>query len=145
MAINKVLDSSVIVKWVSSDNENYLDKANTILKDAEKGKINLIAPELAKYEIGNALLKKSLPTEQAYHSLSIIANLPIRYVPETEDLAMETYKMAQEARLSGNPKFTYYDAAFNALAKSESAELITDNPKHQTKIKGVKVIALKDY
>ena len=40
---------------------------------------------------------------------------------------------------------TYYDASFMALAKQEKATLVTDNPKHQRKIQGIKVIALKNY
>ena len=40
---------------------------------------------------------------------------------------------------------TYYDASFIALAKQEDAILVTDNPKHQTKISGVKVVPLGEY
>lgn len=38
-----------------------------------------------------------------------------------------------------------YDASFAALAKRENAVLVTDNPKNQVKIKGVKVVPLEKY
>ena len=55
-----VADSSVTVKWINQFNEEYLKQADKLLTNAQAGSINLIAPELSKYEIGNALLKKKL-------------------------------------------------------------------------------------
>ncbi len=140
-----VVDSSVLVKWVSIDNESHIENADEILRDVQSGEVVLLAPELSKYEIGNALLKKGLPPHQAFQSLSTVYNLPVQFVPETEDLAAQTYEMADEVRSKGSPKFTYYDAAFAALAQQEHADLVTDNPKHQTKIKGITVIPLGEY
>lgn len=140
-----VVDSSVMVKWINRENEQNLDKSDKILLDVESRKTTVFAPELAKYEVGNTLLKKGLETYQAFHSLGTVYGLPIQFVSETETLALETYEMAKEIRSSGNTKFTYYDASFAAVAKQEDATLVTDNPKHQAKIKGVRVIALKDY
>lgn len=139
------MDSSVIVKFVNQDNESNLDKADQILRDVQSGKVSLVAPELAKYEVGNALLKKGLTMSQAFQSLGTVSSLPIQFVPETLEMARETYQMANEVRLSNDKKFTYYDASFTALAKQEEAVLITDNPKHQSKISGVKVVPLEKY
>jgi len=140
-----VPDSSVIVKWVSQDNELYLQQANRILQDVQKGDVSLLTPELAKYEVGNALLKKGLTSSQAFHSLGTVSSLPIQFVTETHELAALTYQMAYDLRLAGDKKFTYYDAAFTALAKQEGAVLITDNPKHQAKVSGIKVVPLEKY
>lgn len=140
-----VLDSSVIVKFVNQDNESRLEKADQILRDVQSGKVSLVSPELAKYEVGNALVKKGLKPGQAFQSLGTVSSLPIQFVPETLEMARETYQMAHEVRSSSNKKFTYYDAAFAALAKQEGAALITDNPKHQSKIGGVKVVPLEKY
>ncbi len=140
-----VTDSSVMVKWVSQDGELNLDKADQLLTDVQAGKVSLQAPELAKYEIGNALLKKGLSQTQAFQSLGTIYSLPIRFVAETEELANQTYQMANELRRGGDLKFTYYDASFAALAKQDGAILVTANPKHQAKIAGVKVISLENY
>ncbi|TSC85307.1 MAG: Uncharacterized protein G01um101416_929 [Microgenomates group bacterium Gr01-1014_16] len=137
--IKVVPDSSVIVKWVNQDNELNLDQADKLLNDVRVGKVELLAPELAKYEVGNALIKKGIADVHAFQSLGTVYSLPIRFMSETEALADETYQMARKAGL------TYYDASFAALVKQEGAALVTANPKHQTKIVGVKVISLEDY
>lgn len=134
-----VVDSSVSVKWVNQIDEKLLDQADRLLSDALSRSVNLLAPELSKYEIGNALLKKKLDLPRAYESLGTVYQLPITFVPESEELAKDTYKIAQEA------KITYYDASFIALAHQENATLVTDNPKHQGKDKEIKVIPLSQY
>ena len=141
-----ILDSSVIVKWLNRDNEEHLKQADKILQDLQSGKITVFSPELAKYEIGNALLKKGLNPHQAFHSLGTVYGLPIQFVPETENLSSKTYDSAYEVKFHKDKKFTYYDASFIALAKQEKAILVTDNPKHQRqKVSEVKVVHLEDY
>lgn len=134
-----IIDSSVSVKWINQFNEELLEQADKLLRENQAGSITFLAPELSKYEIGNALLKKKLELPKADASLATVYQLPINFVPETEELAKETYKIAQQAGI------TYYDASFVALAKSENATLVTDNPKHQAKKLDVKVIPLEDY
>jgi predicted nucleic acid-binding protein len=134
-----VIDSSIAVKWINSQDEKYLDTADKILKDTEDNKVTLLAPELAKYEIGNAILNKGLSVEQAYSSLGTIFAIPIEFSPLTEELAHQTSKIASEN------KITFYDASFLSLAEHEGATLVTDNAKHQGKYKKVKVVSIKDY
>lgn len=100
----------------------------------------LFAPELAKYEVGNVLLyAKRLNSTQAEIVLSDFYKLPITFVEDSKELAIETY------RISAEHKVTYYDASFMALAKLNDATLITDNIKHQGKARSIKTTALKDY
>ena len=134
-----VVDSSVTVKWINQIDEELVDKADKLLGDAQAGSVSLIAPELSKYEIGNALLKKKLDLSMAYESLGTVYQLPMTFVPETEELAKQTYKIAVQSGI------TYYDASFVALAKQEDASLVTENIKHQGKPQGVKVTSLRDY
>ena len=135
-----VVDSSVIIKWISQDNEKHLDKVDKILEDAQKNKILLITPELARYEIGNVLLfGKNLSLEQAKIALTEFYKLPVSFIPESEELSKETFKLAF------NLKITYYDASFLALAKLYNAILVTDNTKHQGRNSNIKVTALTDY
>ncbi len=137
---NLVIDCSVIIKWLSQDNENLLEVADKILRDAQKDKIVLITPELTKYEIGNVLLfGKHLSLEQAKIILAKFYNLPVLFVAESEYLANKTYQIAKDANI------TYYDASFMALALQENAILVTDNFKHQGKNPDIKVVSLKDY
>ncbi len=135
-----VVDTSVIIKWLSQDKEKYLDKADGILKDAQKEKIILITPELAKYEIGNVLLfSKNLSPKQANIVFTKLYKLPLTFVTESTELANETFRLAYKLHI------TFYDASFTALAKQENAILVTDNIKHQGKDLSIKVVALQDY
>ena len=135
-----VVDSSVIVKWLSKDHELNLDQADRLLKDAEKDKISLISPELAKYEVSNVLLlSKKLPPEYGEITLSQLYILPISFISESENLAKETYSIAS------NLGITYYDASFLSLAKTFDATLVTENLKHQGRSKDIKVKPLSEY
>lgn len=135
-----VIDSSVIIKWLSRDNEQYLVIADKILRDAQNESVILITPELAKYEVGNVLLfSKHLTPDQAVITLTQFYNLPIKFIAESEESAKETYNLASTLRI------TYYDASFLSLAKLYNATLVTENIKHQGRDSNIKVVALKDY
>jgi predicted nucleic acid-binding protein len=134
-----VVDSSVIVKWLNRDNENYLEQADKILKNCQADKIALYAPELAKYEVGNAILNKKMELPQTKSSLATLYSLPISFIKLDEESALDTYDF------SDTLKITYYDGVFLTLAKKIKAILITDNPKHQQTVKGIKILPLKDY
>lgn len=130
-----VLDTSVVVKWFSEEKDS--DKARKLLKSFEEKKIEIILPALVKYELANAFLKgKQLSFSEAKIALETFYNLPLVFVEETFDLAKDSYQLGKKLNLS------YYDACFLALAKSQKAILITANPKHQKRIKGVKIVSL---
>lgn len=140
MVARVVVDTSVIIKWLNQTNEDNLEQADRLMAEAIEGKVELIAPELARYETGNVLLKsKQLVPREATISLGAAYSLPITFIPESEELARETFSIANRSNV------TYYDAAFLALAKKYNAALITENIKHQGKIASIKVKALKDY
>ena len=135
-----VVDSSVITKWLSKKNEENLEKADLIIEQTSNGEVGLIAPELAKYEVGNVLLAgKKLTPQEANISLGTAYSLPITFVSETEDLSKQTFELAYKHDI------TYYDATFLSLAKQYNATLVTDNIKHQGKSSEIKVVSLKDY
>lgn len=135
-----IVDTSVIIKWLSNDKEENLDLANKLLEDALESRIELLVPELAKYEVGNTLLfSKKLSSKQGAIVLEQWYTLPINFVTESEELAKETYRLACDL------KITYYDASFMSLAKQYNATLVTDNIKHQGKDSSIKVLTLKDY
>lgn len=140
MSNTAVIDSSVIIKWLNQDKEENLNSANRFLDDALEGRIYLLAPELAKYEVGNTLLfSKKLSSEQGSQVLKQFFTLPVSFIAESEQLAKETYSLASRLGI------TYYDASFLSLAKQYGATLVTENIKHQGKNSSIKVLALKDY
>lgn len=135
-----IVDSSVIVKLLNTNDEEHIEAANNLLSDTLDGYAELIAPELAKYEIGNVLLKsKKLVPKESDISFTTLYSLPVTFVTESEKLARETFLLAYTNNI------TYYDASFLALAKLYNATLVTENIKHQGKSTTVKVISLKDY
>ncbi len=135
-----VVDSSVIIKWLNTDNEQSLKQSDKLLQKARDVDIELVAPELAKYEVGNVLLKgKQITPAQAKISLGTVYALPITYVADSQELAEETYSLAH------NLGITYYDASFMSLAKQHDAVLVTENIKHQAKSGRIKVTSIKDY
>lgn len=136
---NVVVDTSVTVKLLNSQQEQYIKQANKVLLDAQEGKISLLAPELSKYEIGNAIWKKKLEMPFAQDTIKTAYYLPIQFIKETYELAYQTYEIAIKSNI------TYYDASFIALAKKYGATLITDNIKHQGKVSDIKVTPLSKY
>ncbi len=136
---NLVIDSSVMVKWASSQDEEWLDQSGRVIDDWQAGKVVLYAPELAKYEVGNAVQKKLLALPASRAALTTIYASPVEFVPQDEENALRTMEIAQENGMR------FYDAAFVSLSENLGADLVTANPKHQKKFPGVKVIELKDY
>lgn len=135
-----IIDSSVIVKWLNTTDEEYIEIVNKILSDALCGQSELLAPELSKYEVSNVLLKgKQLNPQDAYLSIATLYSLPIAFISESEEVAKDTFSLAYEYSI------TYYDASFLSLAKQYNATLITENMKHQGKTHSIHVISLKDY
>jgi predicted nucleic acid-binding protein len=135
-----IVDSSVAVKWVSNQGENNISQADKILKDAQNEKVYIVMPELAKYEVANALLYKNMLTQHTISSLVTFYSIPIQFMEQDKQQAQSAIQIALDS------KITFYDASFMALAQELGANLVTDNPKHQLKkVKGVKVISLKDY
>jgi len=135
-----VIDSSVALKWLHKMNENYLTQADSVMKNVQENGITLFMPELAKYEIGNALSYKKLGLPILQSLIEKLYVLPIKFIQEDIVLAKITIEIAHKY------KITYYDASFIALAIKLKATLITNNPKHQRKnISDIKVIYLKDF
>lgn len=134
-----VVDSSVIVKWVNSQDEMHIARADALLEDCRNGNVALFAPELAKYEVGNALWKKGMTSEQAIISLGTVYAGPITFVELDESDALLVMDIASAFRM------TYYDASFVRLAERLGATLVTDNPKHQGRYKKIKTVPLAGY
>jgi predicted nucleic acid-binding protein len=135
-----VVDSSVAVKWLNSQDEQFIEKADEILRDVQSGKASILMPELAKYKISNALIYKEMALSNTLGSISTLHNIPIHFV------AQDVQQALGAARIAIENKITFYDASFVQLAIEQKADLITDNPKHQNKkIKGLKVISIKNY
>lgn len=135
-----VVDSSVIVKWLSRTKEEHVERAAAIIDVMGRGECPVYTSELRKYEVANALLKgKRLSVRQAAQALELLYSFPLQFVVASKDDADCTYAIAHAAGI------TFYDAVFLALAKTLSAPLVTDNVRHQCRVPGVTVIPLAEY
>lgn len=134
-----VVDNSVITKWLSSVKEDNLEEADLLLTRATEQKLQLYAPEMAKYEAGNTILKgKKLEIPQGIATLTAFYSLPITFLPENSTRMATTYALANEYKLS------YYDAVYLTITKELGATLITAD-KEQASTKLVKTVLLSDY
>lgn len=134
-----VVDSSVIVKWITAEKENLLSEADKLLKDAQREQLDIVSPTLAVYEAGNAIRFKKFSQTEKIICLENLYSLPIKYYTSNFEEAQLAIKIALEH------KITYYDAVFIVLAQKLDSPLITANPKHQKRFPGVKVIPLEKY
>ena len=134
-----VVDSSVAVKWLSDEEEQYIRQADLILEHAAREKLELAAPVFMKYEVGNALRYKKISEDGKLEILRKFYGIPIKFYGISAKQAKTAFEMARQAGI------TFYDAVFMELAQRLKAALITANPKHQKDFSGVKVINIKDY
>lgn len=134
-----VVDTSVIVKWLNRENEQNLTQSDRLFQDGSNEKIDIIAPELVKYEVGNVLLSKGISLPEAKLSLATIYTIPMKFVQLDQEDAQTTMEIAHTS------KITYYDASFLTATKKFAGTLVTDNIKDQKSVDEIKVIALKDY
>ena len=134
-----ILDSSVIIKWYSHHNEDWRQNALSLLDLYKEGDVSLYVPDLALYEISNALrYNKNLSSSEARKSLEYFFALDIAIVSITEHLLKAALDIAY------NDSITVYDAVFISVADYMKIPLVTANPGHQLPEKHRNIILLKD-
>ena len=117
-----VVDASVILKWVLGDErEPDHEKAMNLLNAWVEGGVELSAPTLWQYEVGN-FLGRELPDEAAV-KLDLLFNLNIRNVDLTDGIFRRCFKWMSEKRV------TFYDVSYLAIAVENQATLITADEK----------------
>ena len=115
------LDSSVLVSYLVPDEHEPL--ADSLVLEAVSGTARLVAPAFAWAEVGSVLRKKVrmglLTAEQAQGCYEDFCHLPIDYI-DRELVRVRAWELAEQYQLP-----TLYDAAFLAVAESESASFWT--------------------
>ncbi|MGK7955452.1 MAG: type II toxin-antitoxin system VapC family toxin [Crocosphaera sp.] len=123
--MNVVLDANFIIAAITPN--PFREAAEKLLKTWENEATDLHAPELARYEIANALTRSVSAGIFLQESLEELCNeiafLPIIYHPLTTEKARVVEIALSLSRRSA------YDAAYLALADNLKAELWTlDGP-----------------
>jgi predicted nucleic acid-binding protein len=119
-----VLDSSVVVKWFSTEAKS--NEALELLDDYTQGTVELTISEILICEVGNALRYK--PDYDFQKWKIAFAQLFILHMNTThlkEDLATRTGEIAYEG------KVTFYDALPVAIAEHKKTICITADEETQ--------------
>lgn len=136
-----VVDASVAARFVL--NEELSDKAAKVLEDFLSGRVELLAPSLVVYEVGNTLWKavrRGLVSEEdALESFAEFLKLGLwRELEAEEEL--------EALRWGSRNDSTCYDSAYVIMASSEGAVLLTADDRLEEKAKvSVRVLHLRDY
>ncbi len=135
------LDSSVIIKWFSSSNENDLENALSLRNDIKKGLCIISVPDLLFYEIANALRYNPHFTEtDVKDALQSIYDMEFNIVRTDKDIMLTAIDIAF------NFKTTVYDATFLATSSRQNSIFITADYKFFDRVKDYnKIIKLSDF
>ena len=120
MAGALVVDTSVLVKWIRSDDEELLVEAHALRSRVDDAGVTVYAPTLLAYELGNILTRKSdLAPDRIAEALDEVFQSRLVVAPPEPEL------LARGARLARQHDITFYDAAFVALAELLHCPLVT--------------------
>ncbi len=127
MAAKIVVDTSVLVKWIKTKDEQLLEEARRLLGQVEAKPIDVHVPALLLYEVGNILLLKTdLDTTGLDQTIEDLEALPFIVAPPATPLLKRAMRVGKQFNL------TFYDASFLALAVELDCPLITaDGPFYE--------------
>jgi predicted nucleic acid-binding protein len=136
-----VVDASVAARFLLV--EELSDKADWLLQKFHDDAVELKAPGLVKYEVGNALWKavkqKVIDAHEASRKFSQFIKLKLDCVEldEQESLAALTWAMKNDA--------TYYDSVYVKASEKTGAILLTADDAFYEKVsKEVPTVHLRD-
>jgi predicted nucleic acid-binding protein len=119
-----VVDASVILKWIiGNERESDHEKAMAILETWTEGDVELSAPILWQYEVGNFLSRRI--QDEAMDKMNLLLNLNIRNVTLTNAMVSRCFAWMRQKRI------TFYDASYLAAAFEIHGTLITADEKFE--------------
>ncbi|MDY6966175.1 MAG: type II toxin-antitoxin system VapC family toxin [Halobacteriota archaeon] len=114
-----VIDASVLAKVVVKERDS--DKALKLIEAHTDGKIELIAPSIIIYEVGNVLWRHKMDAKSMHMYIVNILSLGIKLVdPHSEKELLE--ETCEISKIKG---LTFYDASYVSTAKSLKIKLVT--------------------
>ena len=133
-----IVDTSVVVKWFSEENEDDYLKARQIKARIVEGTLSLICPEIIALELINVLTySKKFTQDECTHCVKSFIELcsdvvPLPDLDRTID-SVHRYTLAS------------YDAAFVTLAMMRNVHLITADYKHHKKSISPHIVWLSEW
>lgn len=113
MAGKIVVDTSVLIKWIKTKDEELLVEAGRLLRQVESKPLAVHVPALLLYEIGNILLLKTdLDPDGLEKAVDGLEALPFIVAPPATPLLQRATRVGREFAL------TFYDASFLAVGLS---------------------------
>jgi predicted nucleic acid-binding protein len=124
MAAKIVVDTSVLIKWIKTRDEDLVDEARLLLHEIETRPLEVAVPALLLYEVGNILLTKTrLPPDDLARAIDDVSALPLVVADPDAGLLRRTIRLGRELNL------TFYDASFLALAEELDCTFVTADRK----------------
>lgn len=121
-----VLDSSVVVKWFSTETKS--DEASKLLDSYTEGSTALAVSEILFCEVGNALRYKPDYDAQKWKiALAQLCNLHMNVIHLNQGIMMRAGEIAYDG------KITFYDALPVAIAEHKKTVCITADEETQYK------------
>ena len=82
MAAKIVVDTSVLIKWIKTKDEELVNEARRLLTEIERRPLEVHVPALLLYEVGNILLLKTdLESAGLNEAISDLEALPFAVAP----------------------------------------------------------------
>jgi predicted nucleic acid-binding protein len=137
-----VIDASVASRFLLI--EDLSDEANLVLESFLEGNLDLRAPKLVIYEVGNTLWKAVkqgfISLDEATQKFSYFLELRINSI----ELDRKEHKEVLEWGVKNNA--TYYDSTYVRSSKKIGATLLTaDDTLYEKAREEIPTIHLKDY
>jgi len=137
------IDASVVIK--AAVEEEDTDKAVGLFDDFGEGIVDLNAPVMLTYEVGNVLYRMAakihaVSMEYAANAYGKILDLPIRYV------SLEDHELVDTLRLSISLGLSFYDACYLAVSRKTKSKLVTADEELIRRAKDTaEVLHIKTY
>lgn len=137
-----IIDASVAARFLLF--EDLSDKAEYVLEDFMDGKIELVAPELLIYEVGNTLWRAFkqgfISLQDARERISYFLRLKLNIIK----LGKEDYEEVLDWSIKND--VTYYDATYLMVTKKVGGILLSaDNILYEKANKIISALHLKYY
>jgi len=124
-----VIDSSIILSVGIEKDSRTISVYDNLIREVEKKKAQLLAPELLKYEVANGLRFSKLEKEEVYIFWEYFKNSPIVYTDVDKSF------FPSVARLADKLGTTFYDTIFHYLAMVFDGTFLTRDKDYYRKAK----------